>query len=251
MQMLTIDTGIAFTGAPYIMYEQFQLDNNFKTYLERRMQSKQGIRTEIKPTPNQKSFELVSSTETHVVNFTGSNKQFYFFVISLLYNKSDQHRNIYNSYNAESAHTKMKSITLENASNISSTFNNVKFNTSDLHDKFLLHNQFMAWYCKGCSNAPLYDYANNPVFQESPTRSEYVTSAHEKIFIDLRRGKGYTNEIENMNRDDSELTITIQFKVPAEKKMRLRATGYYQDDYLYSIKSRGMAHYELQRIWSK
>ena len=30
----TVDADIVFTGAPYIMYELFQLGNNFKTYLE-------------------------------------------------------------------------------------------------------------------------------------------------------------------------------------------------------------------------
>ena len=86
----------------------------------------------------------------------------------------------------------------------------------------------MARYCKGCSIAPLSDYANNPVFQQLPTQSEYFTSADKEIFINLRRRKGSTNEIEKLNRDDSDLTITIQLKVPAEKKVRLHVTGYYQ-----------------------
>ena len=54
-------------------------------------------------------------------------------------------------------------------SNAESTFYSVKFDTSDPHNKFLLHNQFVAWYCKGCSIAPFSDYANNSVFQELPT----------------------------------------------------------------------------------
>ena len=54
----------------------------------------------------------------------------------------------------------------------------------------------------------------------------------EKIYIDLRRGKGYTNKIEKLSRDDSDLTITIQLKAPSEKKNRLCLTGYYQGDYL-------------------
>ena len=76
----------------------------------------------------------------------------------------------------------------------------------------------MAWSWKACSIASLSDYANNSVFQEFPTRSKYFTSADEKIFINLRRGKGYTNEIKKLNRDDRDLTITIHLKAPAEKK---------------------------------
>ena len=40
--------------------------------------------------------------------------------------------------------------------------------------------------------------------------SEYFTCADEKKFINLRRGKRYTNEIEKLNRDNSDLTITIK-----------------------------------------
>ena len=78
------------------------------------------------------------------------------------------------------------------------------------------------------SIVPLPNYANNPAFQELPTISEYFTSGNKKIFIDLRRRKGYINEIEKLNRDDSDLTITIKLKAAGTKKVRLRVTGYYQ-----------------------
>ena len=113
----TVYADIVFTEALYIMYEQFQLDENFKTYLKGTMQSEHMLRIGIKPTPYQKSFELVTSTEYRVVGFTEANKQFSFFTISLVYDKSDQHRSTYDSYNTELASTKIKSITLENASN--------------------------------------------------------------------------------------------------------------------------------------
>ena len=166
-----------------------------------------------------------------------------------MYDKSDQHRSIYNSYNAELASTKIKSIILATASNTYSTFNSVKFNTSDPHDKFLLHNQFVAWYCKGCSIVLLSDYANNPVFQELPSRSKYFMPANKKIFIELRHGKGYTNKIKKLNRDDSDLTVTIQLKVPAEKKIRLRVTSSYQGKYSYSMMREGLIiNYKEYRV---
>ena len=65
---------------------------------------------------------------------------------------------------------------------------------------------------------PRYSIGNNPVFQELPTLSVYFTPAGKKIFVDLRRGKGYTNEIENLNRDDSDLTVTIKLTAAAPKK---------------------------------
>ena len=109
----SVDVSIVFTSAPYIMYEQFKLDDNFRTYLEGTLISEHVLRTGIKPAPRQKSFELVAGTESRVVNFQGANKQFSFLSISLVYDKSDQHRSIYNSYNAELASAKLKSIKLE------------------------------------------------------------------------------------------------------------------------------------------
>ena len=203
------------------------------------MLSEHVLGTGIKPTPYQKSFELVSGTESRIVNFQVANKQFSFLSISLVYDKSDQHRSICDSYNAELASTKIKSIKLENASNPYSPFNSVKFNISDTHNKYLLYTQFVAWYCKGSSIALLPDYAHNPVFQELPIQKQYFTTPDEKIFIDLRRRKGYTNEIEKLNRDDSDLSITITLKNAAAKKMRLRVTGYYQGEYLYSLSNEG------------
>ena len=106
--------------------------------------NKHVLRTRIKPTPYQKPFELVRSTESRVVDLTGANKKFSFFAILLVYDKSDQHKSIYGSYKLELASTKIKSITLENASNTYCTFNSVKFDTDDSHNKFLLYNQFVA-----------------------------------------------------------------------------------------------------------
>ena len=184
----TVNADIAFTSAPYTMYGQFKLDNTFRTYLEGVLLSEHVLRTGIKPMPYQKSFELVTGTESRIVNFQGANKQFSFLLISLVYDKSDQHKSIYESYNAELASTKIKSIKLENMSNTYSSFNSVKFDPSDGHDKYLR-------YCKGSSISPLSDYAHNPVYQEMPTIKQYFTTADEKIFVDLRCGKGYINEI--------------------------------------------------------
>ena len=53
--------------------------------------------------------EMQRLSESPVVGFTGANNQFSFFAISLVYDKSDQHRSIYGSYNAELASTKNNS----------------------------------------------------------------------------------------------------------------------------------------------
>ena len=100
------------------MYEQFKLDDNFRTYLEGVLLSEHVLRAGIQATPYQMFFELVAGTESQVVEFKASNKQFSFLVVSLVYDKSDKHRSIYDSYNGQVASTMIKSRVLENAPNI-------------------------------------------------------------------------------------------------------------------------------------
>lgn len=149
----------------------------------------------------------------------------------------------------ELASTKIKSVQLGNASNTYSSFNTVKFDTSDAHDKYLLYMQFVAWYCKGSSVIPLSDYVNNLTFQELPDLNDYFTNSDEKMFIDLRRGKCYTGELEKINRDDSDLTITVTLKATTTKKTRLHVTGHYQGEYLYSLSNEGLImNYKVYRV---
>ena len=112
-----------------------------------------------------KSFELVVGTESGVVNLQAANKQFSSLTISLVYDKSDQHRSVYDSYNTELGSTKIKSVELKNASNTYSSFNTVKFNMSNAHDKYLVYMQFVAWCCNGSSMVPLSNYANKLTFR--------------------------------------------------------------------------------------
>ena len=112
-----------------------------------------------------KSFELVVGTESGVVNLQVANKQFSSLTISLVYDKSDQHRSVYDSYNTELGSTKIKSVELKNASNTYSSFNTVKFNMSNAHDKYLVYMQFVAWCCNGSSMVPLSNYANKLTFR--------------------------------------------------------------------------------------
>ena len=93
---------------------------------------------------------------------------------------------------------------------------------SDVHDKYLLYMEFVAWYCKGCSVVPLSDYANNLTFQELPDLNNYFTNSDEKLFIDLRRGKGYTGELEKLNTDGGDLTIAVTLKAVKAKKRDYR-----------------------------
>ena len=98
-----------------------------------------------------------------------------------------------------------------------------------------LFKQFVAWTCNGCSIAPLTDYVNNPIYQELPTESEYFSSSDERVYLDLRASYGYTKEMENLERNDSKLSLKIQRKSAGTKKLRLRSWGYSLGEYLYIL----------------
>ena len=46
---------------------------------------------------------------------------------------------------------------------------------------------------------------------------------------------GYTDEIEKPSRNDSKLNVTTELSNPLAKKMRLRAWGYTNGEYLYML----------------
>ena len=55
----------------------------------------------------------------------------------------------------------------------------------------------------------------------------------------MRRSKGYTDELEKINRDDSGIALTIALKAVAAKKLRYRITGWSQGEYWYLLSNRG------------
>ena len=170
---------------------------------------------------------MVRGSQSRTVTFEASARQFSFLEFSLVYNSSEQHKSIYDSYNSEVVAVQISSIKLENASDTYSKFNTIKFDLTDEHDKYILYSVSTAWICKGLSIAPLTDYAHNKTYQKAVRQEKYFTDSDEEVYIDLRRGKGHTGEFERVNRDDSDLTITVELKAPPTKKVRLHVTGYY------------------------
>ena len=140
----TVDAEIIFYFAHYIFYEQFQLEDNFCTYLEKTLISNRALSTGTKSTAYQRSYEINTGVQSFAVDFRGANKQFLYLCTSLVYHQSDQHNTIFDSYNIEVETKKIKTLTLENTANTYSVFNGVKFDLEDEHDKYLLHPQFLA-----------------------------------------------------------------------------------------------------------
>ena len=123
----TFDADIIFTSAPYLQYEQIELDPNFRGYIESTLTASSILRIGIQKILYQKTFEVNVSSQTHVVDFKGANKQFSLISDTLVDDKSNQHRNVFDSYNIELASKGVKAIFLGNINNSYSLFNNVKF----------------------------------------------------------------------------------------------------------------------------
>ena len=78
--------------------------------------------------------------------------------------------------------------------------------------------------CDGCSTVPLTQYKNNEIYQEITEENKFADNdTDDIIYINMRRSKGYTDELEKLD-----LAVTVALKEAAPKKLRLRITGYSQ-----------------------
>ena len=93
-----------------------------------------------------------------------------------------------------------------------------------------MYSAFTALICKGSNIAPLTDYAHNITYQKAVKQQKYFTDSGEKVYIDLRRGKGHTGD----------LTITAELKAPTTTERRMHVTGYYQGQYMYMLDKDGL-----------
>ena len=194
------DADIFFHGTPYMQYEQIKLNDTFNKYVTKALQSKRVLRTGIKPTPFQKTFEINTGIQSLNVEFKGANRQFSFIETSLVSDKGEQHNNVYDSYNAELAATRVASVQLENLNNKYGELKK-KYDLTDEHDKYEMYRNFVAWATGGGSSVgPLTEYSNNDVYKELTKYEKYYKAADsdEKLYVDLRRGRGYTKELEKI-----------------------------------------------------
>ena len=55
----------------------------------------------------------------------------------------------------------------------------------------------------------------------------------------MRRSKGYTDELEEINCDDSGIALNIKLKKAAAKKPQYRITAFSQAEYWYLLSNKG------------
>ena len=122
---------IVFLKVPFLQCEQILLTKNLETIL---LSSKVLIMG-IQKTRYQKTYELQTELQEFMVDFKGCERQFDLLEISLIYNKTDKHLIIYDSYNTKCAAKMMKSIKLGNISGVHSATKTMKFDTLNDNQK--------------------------------------------------------------------------------------------------------------------
>ena len=228
------------TKSPFIQYEQFLLDKNFRQYIETIMISKKILRMGVQKSPLQKTYEILVRSDSINIEFYGANRQFDGLELSLIFDNSDKHLTIYDSYNVKLVAKYIKSFALENFTEAYSLTNEKKYDVDNSTQKHLLYKQLVAWSCNGCSVAPLMDYTNNPIYQELPNESDYFSTSNETIYLDLRASYGYKKEMEKLERNDSKLNLKIQLKNLVTKKLRVRIWGNSMGEYIYILAKDGL-----------
>ena len=60
---------------------------------------------------------------------------------------------------------------------------------------------------------------NIKIYQETTPEEEFgKNNRDDRIYLDMRRSQGYTDELEKLTRDDSGLAVAIDLKAAATKK---------------------------------
>ena len=111
------------------------------------MVSEKTSRMGVQKTPMQKTYEISIGSDSINIDFLGSNRQFDWLEISIVYDKSDKHKHtkIYDCYNVELAAKYIKSVNLSNFTEIYSLTNEKKYDINNPTEKYLLYKQFVAW----------------------------------------------------------------------------------------------------------
>ena len=115
----------------------------------------------------------------------------------MVFDKSDQNQTVYDSYDVELAAKYVQLLALENASTTYSLTGQLEYNVSNKHE---LYQMFVTYYCEGCNAASLTQYKNNKIKQELTKEKYYFgDDSDERLYIDMRSSKGYTDELEKNN----------------------------------------------------
>ena len=236
------DASVYFHARPYITYNVIQLDSNFQQYFNTALKSSSALRQGVFLNPYRQNFEIAKGSQTQIIKFDNLPTQIEWLEISLVPEKCYQHLTSYDSYDVEEAAQRIGSIKLTNVNQVYDSYTTEKYDLTDEDDKMKIYKMFVAYVTNGCSTASLIDYRNNDIFKELTTYGKYFSdTSDERVYIDLRRSKGYTNELEKLVRNDSGISLTINLRKLAPFKMRLFVTTFSQAEWYYASGLKGKA----------
>ena len=153
----------------------------------------------------QKTYEINVGQDSIDVEFLGANRRFDWLEMSLVHDRTENNR--------EMLAQEIKSLKLNNFTDVYSLTNEKKYDVDNLTQRHLLWKQFVAWNCNGSSIATLVDYINNPIFQELSHEDPYYSVySGEIMYLDLRATSGYIKEAEKLERNDSKINLHITLK---------------------------------------
>ena len=230
-----------FYDRPYISYQERNLTESADLYFTSILRSKTVLKQGDLPSPYQQLFEVKTGMQSFTCTFKGAQRQFDWLEISIFYNKLLQHTTIYDSQDLELASKLIKTVKFENTMTYSLT-EKLSYDLEKEDDKNILYKMLVAKACEGCTTAPLIQYKNNEIYQKITKEDEFTTNdTDNRIWIDMRRSKGYTDELEKIkiNRDDRGLAVVIGFKEAAAKQLGVRIVGYSQGEYWYLLSNKG------------
>ena len=234
------DAHINFFARPYISYQEISLTQQAGLYQNGILRSRTALRQGVVPAPFQQEFEVAVGTQNFTCLFQGAQRQIDWVEISILYDKSYHHETIYNSHDVELATKLIKNIKFDNASTTYSLTGQIEYNLEKEDDKNTLYKMLAAFECGGYSSATLSQFINNPIYQDMTREEDWSKNTTDnRLVIDLRRSKGYTDELEKIYRDDSQLSLTINLKAATTKKLRFRIIGWSQGEYWYVLNQKG------------
>ena len=234
------DASIEFGDRPYIDYQEITLTSIWETYLKEIQSDESALRMGVLPNPYQQTFEVNARSQTVSVDFLEASRELNWLEISLVYDKSYAHETVNDSYDLELAAHLIESIKFVNASKAYTLTGKISYDINNKDEKNLLYKIFVAYQCNGATFALLTDYKNNPIYQDMTDEYNYRgQTRNDRIYIDMRRSKGNSDELEKITRNDSGLVIYIKLKAAASKKLRLQIVGYSQGEYWYAYTSKG------------
>ena len=187
------DGSIKIYDRPYNSYQEINVTKGTAIYFSRILTSETALRQEFLPSPYQQLFEINTGTQDLTCTFKGAQRQ---FEISIVYYQSFQHSTIYDSYDLEIAAKLFKTIKFENTFTTYSLTGKLSYHLEKEDGKNILYKMLAANAYDGCSTAPLTQYKNNEIYQEITEKDKFTDNERDDtIYIDMRRSKGYTDEL--------------------------------------------------------